>query len=124
MRRFGMTAMTAMTAVWLGLFGCGGNPLLSSSGTFSCDINNGSGHTCADDSWMGEPVGYQSTLSAACSSGTGGSVVSSCSHAGSVGACQTTMGSGSTSYIQTIWYYSGTAASVMQGCSNGKFIAP
>lgn len=105
----------------LAITGCGNDD----SGSFSCDVvDSGGTHTCTESEWTGITE-TSATLTSSCQSG-GGTAVSSCTHTGALGGCKIVVKMGGGSSTNTAWYYTGTAATLMQSCSDvsGTWVNP
>jgi hypothetical protein len=108
-------ALGAVALLALAACGCGDG----GGDSFSCLIGSGTSQLCIDT---------KTNVSGPADCGTGVQV-DSCSHEGSDGGCVHAFSSGGTSLTQTIWYYSGAAATTSQemvDCANngGTWIQP
>lgn len=116
----------AVFGLLFGVAGCGGGDGGSgNNGTFSCDVVSGGTHGCTDYGWSG---GVYTTVAwnSACTQ-AGGTVVGSCAHSGSAGACRVVTTSGAVSITTTNWFYgSTTAADIKTACNAqvGTYVAP
>ncbi|HEY5451348.1 MAG TPA: hypothetical protein VIQ54_21490 [Polyangia bacterium] len=105
----------ALGLLALAAYGCGGDD----GSSFSCLIGSGTSQLCIDT---------RTNVPGDADCGTG-VLVDACLHEGADGGCVHAFSSGGTSLTQTIWYYSGTAATTSQemvDCSNngGTWIQP
>ena len=102
---------------------CGGDDASTAGGSAtSCDDTKNGTHGCSDY------VSNNSTLVAATAlacTQVGNTVVKSCDKTGIVAGCKTAAGAGTLTATTTVWFYSGTVASVTAACSSpGMVVMP
>jgi hypothetical protein len=118
MQLVGFLGLLAVTAA----AGCGGG---SGGAMLACTMTTGTSRTCFEIYSSIAAAGGEAAAKMDCVNG-GGVASDICPRDGADGGCKMTQSQGGITQSTTFWYYTGNAASEMQGCvsSGGTWIAP
>lgn len=106
------------------MLGCGGDEAPGAN-QYSCDSTTGGQHVCSEVVNTIDVSSVLPQVKMQCTKG-GGTFGDSCNHAGAAGGCRLTVTQGGNTTTATTWYYTLTAAQVMQQCTQGgqTFVNP